>query len=169
MKIISFIFLPIFILISSAKPFSISNDCPKNGQCTFDILTQKSLNFKKDEFGHLYPEIKKGNQIILKFTYQKNSKKGIVDGNYKEIIYAEIPEEYQELNLKNKALKSIKLHFGRFCYCKENSGYFPIKEGNFQIKKISKSEILARCNFTIKNIPQIITSFKKIITTKAFN
>ncbi|MGV6845932.1 MAG: hypothetical protein ACWA42_07390, partial [Lutibacter sp.] len=108
MKLISFIFLPIFILISSAKPFSISNHCPKNGQCTFDILTQKSLNFKKDEFGHLYPEIKKGNQIILKFTYQKNSKKGIVDGNYKEIIYAEIPEEYQELNLKNEALKSIK-------------------------------------------------------------
>ena len=64
-------------------------NCPENGTCTIELIPNKKLDFKTDEFGNLYPTINNGEKTILKYTFTKNPIENTVDSNYSEIVYAE--------------------------------------------------------------------------------
>ena len=87
-----------------------------------------------------------GNKTLLKYSYHNNPPKNTQDGHYSEIIYAELDSTITKTNLKNEDLKKVKLHFGRLCFCKGATGYYPISIGEFSIKK----------NFVLGNSPNTI-------------
>ena len=49
------------------------NECPENGECTFELFPNKTIEFKKDNIGILYPVLSEGDKTILKYTCELNS------------------------------------------------------------------------------------------------
>ena len=142
-------------------------NCPENGDCTLELIPNKTITFKKDNTDVLYPEITEGEKTLLKYTFKKNPIPNIQDSDYTEIIYAELNETLSEISMADTALKNIKLHFGRLCYCKGENGFFAIEKGEFQISKIGKNTIKIDLNFITKEVPQIITTINESISLKS--
>lgn len=167
-------FLLFIFFISCKSPFMVSepifknsNSCPENGNCTIELIPNKSISFKKDKFGIAYPEIIEGGKTILKYTYKKNPANNTEDSNYTELIYAEFDKEITEIELINEQLQNIKLYFGRLCYCKGETGYFPIKNGKLKLTKPSKNTVEINFDFKIKEVPQIVSKINETFLLKS--
>jgi len=174
--------LPLLILvIFSCKPTkNASNDfvvneafmintinCPENGICTIELLPNTSLEFKKDEFGNTYPIIAEGNKMVFKYIYTRNPVSNTQDSNYSELILAELDSIVSEKIFTDEALQNIKLHFGRLCFCKGETGYYPIKNGEFKISKSSEESFKIDFNFKINEVPQIISTINETVCVKS--
>ena len=165
----------LFLIIVSCKSTFVVNEailvntlnCPENGDCTIELLPNKSLEFKKDEFGNLYPVISEGNKTIFKYIYTRKTVPNTQDSNYTELVFAELDSTISAKTLTNESLQDIKLHFGRLCFCKGQTGYYPIKNGNFKISKTSKKAFKIDFNFKIDEVPQIISAIKETVCVKS--
>jgi len=144
-----------------------TENCPENGTCTLEIIPNKTLDFKTDDFGNLYPTIENGEKTILKYTFTKNPIENTADSNYTEIVYAELDKPYSNINLVDSQLQTIKLHYGRLCFCKGESGYFAIKNGVLNLSKSGKDSLKIDLNFSVKKIPQIISEIHETISLKS--
>lgn len=144
-----------------------ATNCPENGTCTIELLPNTSLEFKKDEFGIAYPLISEGNKTVFKFIYTRNSIPNTQDSNYSEIVFAELDAAISEKKLTNEKLQDVKMHFGRLCFCKGQTGYYPIKNGNFKISKASKKAFKIDFNFKITEVPQIISEINETVFVKS--
>lgn len=143
--------------ISNKKTFF---HCPKDGTCSFETLKGKLITLKKDDFGKSYIDLEKSSKTnLLKFSYKRHPIKDVADSNYEEVIYIEIKKNEENISLKNENLSTVNAIFGRLCFCRGSSGYFPIQEGNLSIKKISKNTYKIDFNFKINEVPQEITFF----------
>ncbi len=160
------IFFLAFILIVSCgtkKPNDVAvltaflkSECPKNGDCTIQVFENKSMIVKSDEFGSLYYDLE-DNMVkkVLKYTYNRKVKGDIQDANYREEIVFELENSKENLLLSDDSLQEVQLLFGRFCYCKGQTGYYKIKKGALKVSKASKGNEV-NLNFEIKEVPQII-------------
>lgn len=151
--------------IQETSKFTINN-CPENTDCSLELIPNASISFNKDEFGNAYPEITEGNKTLLKYTFNKKTPKNTQDGQYTEHVYAELDSTITKISLKNEALKNVKLHFGRLCFCKGETGYYAIKNGDFNIKKVHKDSINISLIFRISEVPQITTNINETISIK---
>lgn len=174
MKKIYFITALLFILVSSCKSKNIvipsvlkkATTCIENDSCIVEVIPNKTIVFKADDFGNLYPVIEEGNNTIFKYTYQKKSSKNLQDSNYTEIVYAELTQPISEQKLTNNALSKVKLHFGRLCFCKGQTGYYPIQKGTFSIKKLDANTINISLKFSISEVPHVISTISETISLK---
>ncbi|RXP64653.1 hypothetical protein EC396_01390 [Lutibacter sp. HS1-25] len=154
--------------VSANKNITTTIDnCPENGTCTLELISNKTLEFKTDEFGNLYPTINEGSKTILKYTFTKKPLENTADSNYTELIYAELDSPIIDVNLTNEQLQNVQLHYGRLCFCKGESGYFPIKNGNFSLTKTNKDSLKIDLNFSVKKIPQIISEIHQTVSLKS--
>jgi len=144
-----------------------AKNCAQNGKCELKLTPNKSLVFKKDKFGNLYPEITDGENTLLTYTFNRNPIKNTQDSNYTEIIYATLPKNIKEISLTDSELKQVNLHFARLCFCKGETGYYPIENGTFKLTKTDKDSIKIACEFKVKNIPQVVSSFEENISIKS--
>lgn len=142
-------------------------NCPENGDCTIELLPNTSLEFKKDEFGNLYPVISEGNKTIFKYIYTRKPIPNTQDSNYSEIVFAELDASISEKTFTDETLQDAKLHFGRLCFCKGETGYYPIKKGKFKITKSSKNNLKIDFNFKISEVPQIISAINETVCVKS--
>jgi hypothetical protein len=137
--------------------------CPQDGKCTTEILKNKSLVVKKDEFGSTYKEIVDNlNTSVIVYTYTRNEEKNIADAGYREEIVFEINNSETTLNLTDKTLQNTKMLFGRFCFCRGQTGYYIVRSGQFQLQKKS-STIEFNLDFKITEVPQVITSINAYV------
>jgi hypothetical protein len=144
-----------------------AKNCAPNGKCELSLTPNKSLIFKTDKFGNLYPEISEGENTLLTYTFKRNPIKNTQDSNYTEIIYATLPKNIKEISLANSELKQVNLHFARLCFCKGETGYYPIGNGTFKLTKTSKDSIKITCEFKVKNIPQVVSSFEETVSLES--
>lgn len=142
-----------------------TKNCLQQGTCKIAFLPNKAISFKKDAQGNTYPVISEGNKTIFKYTFTKEDKK-IQDSFYSEIIYAELDSTTTKINLKNNQLQKIKLHFGRLCFCKGQTGYYPITNGYFKLKKINANTINVQIKFENEKVPQLIKHLNESISIK---
>jgi len=139
----------------------LKSKCPDDGICTFEVLKNKTLSIKKDGIGATYPEISAGNNTVLKFEYIRNEIANTQDSGYRELIYVEFDKKLKDLKLENKSLGEAKVTFGRLCFCRGQTGYYPVKQGTLSIMKNGKDEYDFKINFKIDEVPQIITSIEE--------
>lgn len=154
------------VIKSNETVFTQSENCPENGTCLVELIPNKTIEFKKDEFGNLYPVISEGTKTVFKYTYTKNPISEIEDSDYTEIVYAEV-DLNNNVQLQNETLKSIKLHYGRLCFCKGESGYFPITRGVFNLSKIDENTLKIDVDFIVKKVPQIISEIHETVSLKS--
>jgi hypothetical protein len=142
-------------------------NCPENGECTIAFIPNKAIEFKKDEFGIGYPVISEGTKTIFKFTYKKKPISNTQDSNYTEIVYAELSNTITETHIEDSELETIKLYFGRLCYCKGETGYYPIKTGKFKLQQVANNVLKIAVEFRIKEVPQIISKISELVSIKS--
>jgi hypothetical protein len=134
---------------------TIESPCPKDGDCTIEVLENKVLNIKKDDLGGIYYTIDEDfNHKVIKYSYNRKVKGDIQDAIYRENIIFELANESKEKIYENEKLQDVKMLFGRFCYCKGAAGNFEVNEGKLEIL-----ENKIHLNFKITRVPQVITSF----------
>lgn len=130
-----------------------STSCPENGNCSYDILKNKTIQIKTDNLGSMYPEIIGGSGLVLKFEYKKSTNTEYEDSSYREEIFIELDENRLEFVTDN--FKQEKLFFARWCYCKGQTGYYKIQQGKLAVTKINKETYQLQLSFNIEKLPQI--------------
>lgn len=156
----------VLMLFSCAAPKNQSKDqktsippphinCPEGGDCSFEIMRNSVLNLNHSDTGQLYPEVVKGDKIVVKFHYKKDPVKDVMDSGYSEYVYLEFDPDETQLILKDKELQKVKMVFGRICYCKGAMGYFPVQQGNLFLFN-RDGNLQLRTSFRVNKVPQII-------------
>ena len=139
--------------------------CTEGGTCTFDVLQNKTLEVKKDNFGALYPEMLDGDKVVIKFEYKRNEIPNTVDGNYSELIYVELDPNNLLVELEYSQLLDAKVLFGRLCFCKGQTGYYAVDNGKLSITKESDSYQFDLA-FKIDEVPQLISTINRSFILK---
>lgn len=136
--------------------------CPEDGTCTFEVLKNKSFKISS-KFGNTYPVFSpNNNKSILKFEYTRNLIPDTEDSSYKELIYIEISNDLKTpLDIKNIDLTKTKASFGRLCFCRGQTGYYKIKQGDLSIKKNGQNNYNLKFKFKITEVPQVITTIEE--------
>ncbi len=130
-------------------------NCPEDGNCSFEVLKNSTLNLLYDSTGKMYPEITTGNKTVIKFHYKRKVGKDEVDSSYSEYVYLEFDQSERQIILKDIELKKVKMIFGRICYCKGSMGYFPIQQGSLFLFH-REGNLQIRTSFKVNKVPQII-------------
>jgi len=170
MKYLMVLFLSLVIINCKPKQAVISDDlqnmlttnCPLDGACTFEVLKDKSLKILKTDLEETYAEIREGHLLILKFEYKRNEIPDTIDGQYIEQVFIELNPNNLKVDLKDSELKKAKVMFARFCYCKGQTGYYVVTQGNLSIKKIEDKGYQLNLDFKQDKVPQIITQIHEI-------
>ncbi len=139
-----------------------STNCIENAKCSIEIIPNSILTVKDDEFKNTYIEIEKGDNTVIKYQLKKNNIPNTADSNYSELLYIEIDNRNKSIILKDNQLQQVKMIYGRLCYCKGTSGYFKVKKGQLELV-LKKNELTLITNFSVDNIPQIITQIHEKI------
>lgn len=136
---------------------TINSNCPSDGVCSLEVLKNKSLEIKNDDIGALYPVLNEGESNVLKFEYKRNEIANTQDGQYSELIYIELPTNIKNTRLSNKELSTVKLLFARLCFCRGQTGYYKVSNGQLEIYKNGDATFNLKLNFKIEEVPQVIT------------
>ncbi len=161
------IVLLVFILFSCAikKPattFSITellSDCPTAGTCTVELFQNKSMVINFDNNRNTYSLADNFEKNVVVFTYNKTVKGNLQDTGYREEVIFETEKTVAELNFQDIQLQSTQMLFGRFCYCKGQTGYYKVRDGKL---KLDKNGIVV-LDFSISEVPQIIKHIKLLL------
>lgn len=136
---------------------TVNSNCPDDGVCSLEVLQNNSLEIKQDEIGALYPVLTEGTSTILKFEYKRNEIANTQDGQYSELIYAELPQNIKNLELYDADLSTVKLLFARLCFCRGQTGYYKVSSGELEIQKNADTTFNFKLHFKIDEVPQVIT------------
>lgn len=146
------------------KNASISSEsCPEAGSCNIVLHKNSTLTLMEDGTGAMYPNIGKGNGLVVEFTYSEKGPEGTADGNYSETIHFEIPEQATTLSLKNNGLTEVNMLWGKHCYCKGEAGYYPVSYGSLKVEKLGNS-LIFEVKINMKEREQKINHIKRTVT-----
>jgi hypothetical protein len=146
------------------KPvYKIESICPSDGKCTVELLRGKSLEIKTDDIGAIYTQIDDNNETsVIIYQYNRTVKGDIQDANYREEIIFEINNSDTKLKLSDKELQQTKMLFGRFCFCRGQTGYYKIEHGDLDLNQ-NNGAVDFTLDFVNTKVPQIIKSIKTSI------
>ena len=137
--------------------------CPDDGKCTTELLKNKRIEIKKDDFGSIYYQIIDAQETsVIIYQYNLNVEKGLQDGNYREEILFEIKNTDKKIALSGIDLQQTKMLFGRFCFCKGQTGYYKVEQGTLNLI-YKKNVVDFTLDFTVTKVPQIRKSIKATV------
>lgn len=146
------------VLNSDANLNTIETVCPEDGKCTVQLFKNKSLEVKTDEFGSVYYQMTDNTQTsVILYQYKRNVEKGLQDAHYTEEIIFEISHSDTSIALNGLNLQKTKMLFGRLCFCRGQTGYYKVTDGNLELEQ-KNNEARFSLHFTITEVPQIIHS-----------
>jgi hypothetical protein len=134
--------------------------CPDDGVCALEVLQGKSLEWLEDPFGNRYPEISDGSAVVLKFEYKRHEIPNTADSDYRELIFMELPADKPAMSLKDGELVKAKVLFARLCFCRGQTGYYPVTKGSLSITEINNKYQLS-LDFKVDEVPQVINAIKE--------
>ena len=138
------------------------NNCPENGDCSLEILDNKSAKIEHDKFNNSYITLEESKSSLLMFKYERDEIQGTADSGYYEVIYLNIDKIDPNMVLKDESLAEVDAIFGRMCFCtKESTGYFPIRKGVLKSKKNKNNQLEIDFYFTIKDVPHFVKSISE--------
>lgn len=139
----------------SAAPIStaiLQSDCPKAGTCNVQFLKNKSMVLAFEDNHNSYTLIDNPEMNVIIFTYSKTVKGNLQDAGYREEVIFETSQTLSELNGNDADLQKVKMLFGRFCYCKGQTGYYKVSSGKMTVDPNNNLSL----HFTVSEVPQII-------------
>ena len=148
---------------ATSTKVSIESTCPENGVCTIQIQKNKSMIVKTDEFGSVYYTLEDDTaKSVIVYEYKRNVEKGLQDGQHREEIIFEINNSDTKLTLSDANLQKTKMLFGRLCFCRGQTGYYQVFEGNLNLEN-TKGTITVDLDFKVTKVPLLYTTVKATI------
>jgi len=137
--------------------------CPSDGACTTNIFKNKSLKINTDTTGALYYNlVDDAKTSVIKFEYIKTVNTTFQDNNYSEEIVFEIPNNLDEIVLENQELQTVKMLFGKHCFCRGQAGIYAVQKGKLQLTK-NNTSISFKLNLEVPNSNHKITEISETI------
>lgn len=137
---------------------SLESDCPSDGHCKIEVFKQTKLVVKQDEFGHNYYEKEYDpNKKVIKYSYSRKVKGDIQDASYREEVVFEL-DHFENQKYIDSDIQQTKMLFGRFCFCKGQTGNYKVTHGKLFIENK-----IATLDFTVSEVPQIIKNISFVI------
>ena len=128
-----------YVNLEKDQVFKLSSDCPKEGKCKVEVKDEFTYELEKGKGGVINPVFKENTETkLFIFTYSKTKNKELTDDFYQEKILFILPYKIEEGEYSGNDLKDFNISFGKFCFCRDVAGYYPIKTGTL---KITKDEI----------------------------
>ncbi len=140
--------------VSTAK--LTDTKCPDKGTCQVRIEKDQHIVVKRQDWGSIYYELapQPGTDVII-YEYDRGSEKDLPDSGYREEIVFELDSKQTNQTLTGVTLKNANGLFGRFCFCRGQTGYYNISDGTLKTK--AQNGILnVDLRFKISEVPQII-------------
>lgn len=134
----------------------LESDCPKQVVCDIKLLPGKSMVVANDGAQTTYTLENSADKNVVIYKYDKIVKGNVQDAAYREEIVFELEENSTVVNLTGNQLQNTKMLFGRFCYCKGQTGYYAVNKGTLSIG----SDLSGNLDFTVSEVPQVT---KKIV------
>lgn len=148
------IFLIVLVGCSPAKQINglqLIDGCPKDGDCTIAIEPNKRLSSSIDNFGALeYTLAEDANKSVAHFNYVRKVKGNLQDAGYREELLIELDNAWLKSNSSANAENS-KLIFGRFCFCKGQTGYYDVPNA-----QVTKNGRIVTVQLSPPQVPHII-------------
>ena len=138
-------------------------NCPEGGDCTFEVIQKSSLMLKNDATGAPYPEIVPGENVVIRYVFKKDPEPDVMDSSLSEYLYFEIAPGRVEISVKDADLQKVKMIYGRVCFCKGETGYFPVRKGNLLVYQ-NEGDLLVKGSFSIKKVPQTLKEIDERLT-----
>jgi len=116
---------------------TLGTGCPDRATCVAEIKPNTRIDYKTEtSTGKLNPEfMPDSTQNVVKIEFSVNQDKKVMDAQYRELVYFEVPKNVSELSLQDEALQNVHFLFGRFCFCaRETVGYFKVNSGKLKFK-----------------------------------
>lgn len=133
--------------IAKSANVELLSGCPTDGSCKAVLIENRKIKVEKAEFGGLsYDTVPATAARLVVFRYERKIPKGVQDGFYNEELILELSQTADP--------KLQKALYGRFCYCKGETGYYEIDPSKIHLKR-SGNEI--RVDFGIAEVHQVIT------------
>jgi len=142
---------------------SIESTCPENGKCSIEVIKNKSLEVKTDEFGKIYYALNDDvAKSVIHYQYNRTIEEGLQDGQHREEIVFEINNSDEKISYSDFALQNTKMLFGRHCFCRGQAGYFKVNQGTLTLER-KKGSSSIDLDFKIAEVPQLFTKVKATI------
>lgn len=141
--------------LNENKIMSSNNWCPDDGKCSVTKYENTNLFLKTDEFGNNYTDTTEGENIVLKFEYKRLNTIDAEDSDYTELIWIELKNLEDSFSVSNEDLKNYIVVFTRLCFCRGQTGNYPIKNGKLEYKKEEDSRYL-KLTFNNQTVPQVL-------------
>jgi hypothetical protein len=149
--------------VSKPTMVSIESTCPENGKCSLEIIKNKSLEIKTDEFGKFYYALNDDvAKSVIHYQYNRTIEEGLQDGQHREEIVFEINNSDEKISYSDFALQNTKMLFGRHCFCRGQAGYFKVNQGTLTMER-KKGSSSIDLDFKIAEVPQLFTKVKATI------
>ena len=117
-------------LYEASNPTYSETSCPAEGECTFEVLKNKSLVIKKDGIDKVYYSLADNTATsVVKYRYNKKANPALPDSGYSEEIVFEIANDSKNLDYNSNNIQQTKMLFGVMCFCKGKAGFYPVNEG----------------------------------------
>lgn len=130
------------------------NICPTDGKCSIEIFKNKSILINSDFGKTNYSIVDDFEKDVIRYQYSKNLDKSDVDGGYREEIVFEINQDQTDKKFMNTEIQQTKMLFGRYCFCRGQTGLYDVVNGSLNIKNIDNLDF--ELDFKISEVPQII-------------
>lgn len=139
------------------------SDCPQTGICQLEIEEKSKLVWKQDGTCAFYPSVVKGNQIVVRYSFTQDRSRETKDAFHSEKIYLEFPSETTRLVLQDQALEKAGVFFGRFCYCKNSSGWVPIEKGRLSVTQKTQKSYRVQLEFVLEGMSQKLRYLDEVV------
>jgi hypothetical protein len=162
--LLSFLWLN-FSSCSSAQKASeektlLKMDSLKNTAKKLYLFRNKKLEIASFNGGITYKMVDNEKTSVVRFSYEKDMDKVAFDGGYREEIIFEVPNTVSEQNYTDAQLQDTKMLFGRYCFCRGQTGLYKVNQGRLHLT-LSKKEIHFELQFKMTEVPQITTEIKQ--------
>lgn len=141
------------IMPASGGKIVLTSGCGTQATCSGVIHDKKRLELAVNEEGaHTYSLVEDKSAAVITLTYERILPKNVQDGQYREEISFEVPRNAIPVDINlNESSKAV---FGRFCYCKGSTGYYPVSSGRLKIEK-KNGTLTGHISFQNSEVPQI--------------
>ena len=144
MKQFALMLLPFLVLACASQKstkdtitgkHTIESQCPTQGTCNLEVLKDKSLVIKNDNFGRPYYATQDApGKLVVRYTYTKKKNPLYQDDIYSEEVVFETDNTLSNIK-KEAAFTDVNLLFGVQCFCRGKAGYYRPQKGSVSYTK----------------------------------
>lgn len=115
----------------------VKTKCPSDGDCELMVFKNSSLQIQSDGLGHSYYDmVFDAGKTVIMYEYKRNSDVNYQDGHHTERIVFEIKNDITELIVEDFELSNMVMFYERHCFCKGETGMFPIVKGKLYVNNL---------------------------------